>query len=176
MERPGTASSNMVPGRDGKTYLPFYTKHSLFSNHYFSEFEYEGTSFASSEQLYFYFKATYFKDEETAQKISYSGDPNKAKGLSRKIRNQDGEEWKKVSVDYMYRAVKIKFTSDPSLRKALLDTRDAVLVEASPRDKFWGVGLATTSKDIAGPSKWRGANTLGQVLMRLRDELKDTEK
>lgn len=65
-----------------------------------------------------------------------------------------------------------KFSSNEVIKAQLIDTMDKILVEASPYDKIWGIGLADNHKDVENHSKWRGQNLLGKVLMEVREELK----
>jgi ribA/ribD-fused uncharacterized protein len=46
-----------------------------------------------------------------------------------------------------------------------------VLVEASPRDRIWGIGMSAGHRDASRPSRWRGLNLLGFALMNVRDQL-----
>lgn len=55
--------------------------------------------------------------------------------------------------------------------RALLDTAPTLLVEASPFDRVWGVGLGADNPRIDDPASWRGSNLLGKILTKLRDEL-----
>ena len=64
-----------------------------------------------------------------------------------------------------------KFAQNATLRQALLDTVGTELVEASPFDRIWGIGLAATDARATDPSQWRGQNLLGKILTRVRDEL-----
>jgi ribA/ribD-fused uncharacterized protein len=66
-----------------------------------------------------------------------------------------------------------KFGADPALRGYLLGTGDRVLVEASPIDSIWGIGLSRDDPDAADPARWRGLNLLGQALMQVRSALRD---
>lgn len=61
---------------------------------------------------------------------------------------------------------------DPQLRAYLLSTGDRVLVEASPMDRIWGIGLAADDERALDPSRWRGLNLLGFALMEARDRLR----
>lgn len=58
----------------------------------------------------------------------------------------------------------------------LLETGDAVLVEASPLDKIWGIGLARDNADASNPKKWKGLNLLGKALMAVREDLRNNKK
>jgi len=66
-----------------------------------------------------------------------------------------------------------KFGHDPGLREFLLATGDRVLVEASPRDRVWGIGLGASSERAEDPRQWRGLNLLGFALMRARAALRE---
>ena len=57
------------------------------------------------------------------------------------------------------------------LLAALLATAPNRLVEASPMDRIWGIGMAASNPDATNPGKWRGQNLLGAILTRLRDDL-----
>jgi ribA/ribD-fused uncharacterized protein len=70
-------------------------------------------------------------------------------------------DWEAVKVDVMRRAVRAKFTQHTELRAILLETADAILVEHTARDAFWGDG-----------GDGSGRNVLGQILMEVREELR----
>lgn len=69
-----------------------------------------------------------------------------------------------------------QFTQNPDLKQALLDTRGTTLVEASPRDRKWGVGLGVNNKNVHNRKTWRGKNLLGEILTSVRDEIEKKEK
>jgi ribA/ribD-fused uncharacterized protein len=71
----------------------------------------------------------------------------------------------------VYQGCKLKFTQNVSAYEALVATRGTQLVEASPSDLIWGVGLSQDDDRILDPGNWRGSNWLGQVLTVLRDDL-----
>ena len=86
------------------------------------------------------------------------------------VKNFDEEVWNQLKYQIMYEAVKAKF-SNPILMKKLIDTKDKILVEASPYDKIWGIGLNETDAKKTLPTNWIGENLLGKVLMQVREEL-----
>lgn len=69
-----------------------------------------------------------------------------------------------------------KFQQNPDLRKQLFDTQDALLVETSPFDNYWGVGITLDDPLIQNPKRWRGKNVLGRLLTKLREILKNDSK
>ena len=77
--------------------------------------------------------------------------------------------------DIVLRGTLAKFSQNAELREYLLGTGDAVLVEASPYDRIWGVGLAQDDPLIRDPGNWRGENLIGFVLMEARDTLRAEE-
>lgn len=68
-----------------------------------------------------------------------------------------------------------KFGQNPELRDFLLSTGDKVLVEASPYDKIWGIGLDANNPDACAPKLWKGENLLGFALMEVRGLLREKE-
>jgi ribA/ribD-fused uncharacterized protein len=132
----------------------------------------DGHIFSNSEQLYMYFKAKFFGDEETALKlVNANGDPRLAKDLGREVKNYDDQEWAEVREEMMYKAVMAKFISDYELKKKLIDTYPKKLVEGTPFDPIWGVMIKWDDDRILDEKNWKGQNLLGEVLMRVRKEL-----
>ncbi|WP_295221067.1 NADAR family protein [uncultured Chryseobacterium sp.] len=78
--------------------------------------------------------------------------------------------------EHKYEIVKqgnlLKFSQNEKLKEFLLSTEDKVLVEASPYDTIWGIGMPETNPKAGNPSEWNGENLLGFALMEVRDELK----
>lgn len=116
-----------------------------------------------------YLKALQFTDIDMADKIAETQDLKLVKELGRKVKGFDPKEWEEVKEDVMFKALQHKFDANPRLIKKLLDTENLILVEASPYDTIWGVGLKETDPKILDPSNWVGKNLLGVQLMRLRD-------
>ncbi len=128
-----------------------------------------GIKMNCSEQAMMYIKAIMFKDYEAAEKIRRSKDPKKQKELGRAVRGYDEATWvrqrERISDQFLLR----KFYQNENLKKILLDTGDRMIVEASPYDKIWGIGMGVNQyPDILDPKKWKGQNLLGESLMRVR--------
>ena len=68
-----------------------------------------------------------------------------------------------------------KFTQNRDLIIKLMDTGDAVLAEASPFDRTWGIGLSADDERAVNRKKWKGQNLLGETLMKIREQLKESD-
>jgi ribA/ribD-fused uncharacterized protein len=121
-----------------------------------------------------YCKARHFGDTRVAEKILATADPRRAKQLGRQVEGFVAKEWSRVARAYVYRGCRLKFTQNKASQAALLSTKSTQLVEASPTDLVWGVGLSERDERIMDPRNWRGTNWLGEVLTVLRDDLRAT--
>lgn len=121
-----------------------------------------------------YAKAMLFDDLETAQKILDSKSPVDQKAFGRAVRNYVEEVWVANRIEIMVLGLYAKFSQNEHLKKALLDTGDTEIAEASPVDSIWGIGLAEDDPRAQDKATWKGQNLLGIVLMRVRDELRRT--
>ncbi len=117
-------------------------------------------------------KAKLFGDQESRQKIIDCTSPNKARSLGRKVTGFDEKIWKQHRCDIVQRGNYLKFSQHPDLLDYLLGTENQVLVEASPYDAIWGIGMDEYHPDVLDPSKWKGSNLLGYVIMTVRDQLR----
>jgi ribA/ribD-fused uncharacterized protein len=113
-------------------------------------------------------KARVFGDAEALERILAAPSPASAKKLGREVRNFNEERWKQVRFEAVSFGTVVKFSSSPALRDWLLHTGDAVLVEASPKDRIWGIGLGASNPAAENPLRWRGLNLLGFALVRAR--------
>lgn len=95
------------------------------------------------------------------------------KKLGRKVRNYDDSIWKEKRYDVVVKGNIAKFSQNEKLRSFLLSTGSKILVEASPKDTIWGIGLEESSPDALSPRKWQGENLLGFALMEVRDIISD---
>ena len=146
--------------------------HRNLSNDSAHPIDMDGEKFPTVEHYFQAMKAKEFKDDEIYNKIVKSKTPKAAKALGVKVKNFITEVWDDKRDEIMSRAIHAKFTQHPELRKELLDTGDKVIGEANPRDTYWGIGTSTDSDKAKSPSKWRGKNRLGQILMELRTRYK----
>lgn len=136
-----------------------------------ARFEAEGHEFGSAEHYMMWRKARLFGDERKAAEIESARSPAHAKALGREVDRFDEAVWEQHRWDIVVAGSLAKFSSDPRLREYLVATRRRVLVEASPVDRVWGIGLTADSEHATSPSQWRGLNVLGFVLMETRERL-----
>jgi hypothetical protein len=115
-------------------------------------------------------KAHEFGDDEIYKKILETPSGKAVKALGKKVKNFHKEVWDGKRLEVMMRGVKAKFVQHPELQKQLLETGDRQIGEADARDSFWGIGTSENTEKSADPSKWKGQNRLGKILMALRDE------
>ena len=157
---------------DSKSQLTlFYSSKSPFSNFYKCKFDIDGKhSYCCSEQYYMHQKAMFFKDYESAERILNCENPAQMKRLGRRIKNFHDDEWKDVCRSVMKRALWEKF-SQTNLAAKLLQTTGTEMVEASPSDCRWGVGLSANNPKIMDKKLWRGQNWLGKLLDEVRSDL-----
>jgi ribA/ribD-fused uncharacterized protein len=150
----------------------FFRPDAPFSQWHPARFELAGQRFTCAEQYMMYGKAILFDDAEIAEQILAAAAPSQHKALGRKVRNFSDPVWKANREAIVHDGSRAKFTQNPALRQALLDTAGTELVEASPFDRIWGIGLSATDARAEDPSQWRGQNLLGKILTRVRDELR----
>jgi ribA/ribD-fused uncharacterized protein len=147
-------------------------KHVL-SQWWMSEFEVDGVRYPTAEHYMMAEKARLFGDDDALTRILASPSPGAAKALGRQVRNFAADKWDAACFDIVARGNEAKFGQNEELRTYLLNTGDKVLVEASPVDRIWGVGLAADDPHIENPKRWSGANLLGFALMKARVALRD---
>jgi hypothetical protein len=118
-------------------------------------------------------KAKTFGDDDTYRRVlddcaATSPDPDLAKRLGRQVRGFDQAAWEQVAFDLVTQGNVYKFGQNPDLHAYLLGTGDKLLVEASPHDALWGIGLASRHPNARNPALWPGRNLLGFAIMRAR--------
>ncbi|MGE0324928.1 MAG: NADAR family protein [Polyangiaceae bacterium] len=149
----------------------FWQSESPFSQWHLSRFELDGHVYVTAEQWMMASKARLFGDEEIARRILGTQSPREQKAFGRKVRGFVPATWEAEREAIVYRGNHAKFTQHPKLLEALLATRGTTLVEASPLDQIWGIGLAADHPDAENPEQWCGLNLLGKVLTQLREDL-----
>ena len=133
-----------------------------------AEFTAAGHTFATAEHYMMWRKALLFGDHEIAAKVLTAKHPGQAKALGRQVRGFDPGVWEAHQFEVVVAGNVAKFGRHDDLRTYLLSTGERVLVEASPIDPIWGIGLAAEDPRALDPRRWRGRNLLGFALMAAR--------
>jgi ribA/ribD-fused uncharacterized protein len=131
----------------------------------------DGVEYASAEHWMMAAKARMFDDLDAVPGILAARTPAEAKKLGRLVRGFDESAWAARRFELVVAGNVAKFGQDEALRDFLLGTANRVLVEASPRDRIWGIGLGAGNERATDPAQWRGLNLLGFALMEARDRL-----
>ena len=136
-------------------------------------------SFHNCEQYMMFQKASLFKDDRIKQKIIQEHNPKNIKKLGREVKNFNNETWNKYKEFIVYQSNLLKFSSNEDLKEKLLNTGNKVLIETSPFDAVYGIGLDYYGRnlnkqqfDLFNVNNWKGSNLLGFALMQVRDELR----
>lgn len=149
-----------------------YEENGYLSNWYKSDFYVHGKKYCCSEQYMMEQKAILFGDFDTAEKIMQETNQQNIKNLGRAAKGFNEKIWDGNKQIIMYRGLMAKFTQNVDLREKLVSTGNAILVEASPTDKIWGISMSADDPDALDMNKWKGENLLGFALMAVRDDLK----
>ncbi len=139
-----------------------------------SSFEVENVAYPTMEHFLMAEKARLFGDEEARKQILLSSKPGEAKTLGRSVRNFREDIWTAHRSAIAIMGNQAKFTQNETLRDFLLATKEKILVEASPVDHVWGIGLAEDDIRARDPTQWRGLNLLGFALMEVRSRLQQS--
>lgn len=145
---------------------------SCFSQWYESPFSDDGVQYKTAEHYMMAEKAKLFNDEQILSKILNANKPIEVKKLGRKIQNFKEDTWLKHRFDIVRKANLLKFDQNSKFKDFLLNTNNKVLVEASPVDNVWGIGMASDNPLVQDPQNWKGLNLLGFALMVVREELR----
>lgn len=136
-------------------------------------------AFHNCEQYMMFQKASLFKDDRIKQKIIQEHNPKNIKKLGREVKNFNNETWNLYKEFVVYQGNLLKFSCNEDLKEKLLNTGNKVLIETSPFDSVYGIGLDYYGRslnkqqfDLFNVDDWQGSNLLGFALMQVRDELK----
>ncbi len=168
------APLNLTEGTDpetGEKFLFFCDTSSVFCNWYPCNFKHEGYQFNCAEQAMMFAKANFFGDYETGKRIMESVMPSEQKYLGRQVRNYDDAKWAEVRLQIVTDILWSLYVQHPEHAAYLLKTGDKTIVEASPYDSIWGIGLSEGEYCASIRSRWEGQNLLGVALMAVREKL-----
>ncbi|MEV5338068.1 NADAR family protein [Streptomyces sp. NPDC052676] len=154
------------PRPDGRTGA------SCLSQWWPSPFTVDGVEYATAEHWMMAAKARLFGDTEAERRVLAAAHPAEAKKAGRLVRGFDEGVWERERFGIVVEGSVRKFAAHEDLRGFLLNTGERVLVEASPVDRVWGIGLAADDEAAADPERWRGLNLLGFALMEARGRLR----
>jgi ribA/ribD-fused uncharacterized protein len=151
------------------------TTKSCFSQWWPAAFTVDGISYPTAEHWMMVSKAKLFADTQIIAEMLATSSPANVKKLGRKVKDFEPALWEAHKYSIVVEGNLHKFAQHPELKTFLLNTGERILVEASPVDAIWGIGMAADHAKINDPSSWRGENLLGYALMEVRDKLKENE-
>ena len=149
---------------------------SCFSQWFESPFRLDDITYPTAEHFMMAEKARLFRDRQTLARILEARTPGAAKALGRKIKGYDEFAWEEHRFQIVVKGNVAKFTQNAAMGALLLATGTQVLVEASPVDPIWGIGLAKDAPQAQDPNMWQGLNLLGFALGLARDALASAPK
>jgi ribA/ribD-fused uncharacterized protein len=138
-------------------------------------FEIDGIQYKTAEHYMMAEKARLFADMKMEKRIIDAPTPNDAKGLGRKVAGFNEEKWKNACFQIVVKGNTAKFSQNPRLKSWLLKSSPLILVESSPVDPIWGIGLHQDDPASRDPFRWNGTNLLGFALTLVRDQLLEFE-
>lgn len=156
--------------KETSTHIYFWGTY--LSNWYKCSFKDGQFSYPSSEAYLMAHKALLFGDTASANKIVKTSDPKEQKALGRLVKGFNEALWNQHKFNIMVQGLLLKFEQNEGLKKQLLATGTKILVEGSPHDKIWGVGLHYNDELILNEKNWKGENLLGKALMEVRNQIK----
>ena len=130
-------------------------------------------SFNTAEKFMMMCKALLFGDSNTYSQMEVSTDPKIQKALGRKVKNFNQDVWDHYCKDIVVIGNYLKFSQNSILKQFLLDTHDKKIIEASPIDTIWGIGLKFDDPNILDTDNWKGTNYLGECLMKVREIIRN---
>lgn len=155
------------------TLVLFWRTPEIYSNWHPAKFTDGKVEFDNSEQYMMVKKAELMGDLSMAAHMLTVSDPSELKKLGRQVHNYDEALWEENRMAVMVEGCFLKFSQNPAMRDELLATGDRLIVEASPYDKVWGIGLEENDLRSLDPTQWQGRNLLGEALMQVREKLRN---
>ena len=148
----------------------FFWKHRLSQWHR-APFVVGDVTFMNAEQYMMYAKALLIRDKKAAARILAADTPREQQAVGREVQGIDERVWALIREGIVYAGNYARFSQNSDQRELLFATRGTTLVEASPHDRVWGIGLAVDDPRALDRSQWLGLNLLGETLTRVREAL-----
>ncbi|MDN3019940.1 NADAR family protein [Paenibacillus sp. BSR1-1] len=149
---------------------------SCFSQWWNCHFVVDGESYSCAEQFMMAEKARLFGDKAMLKAIMNARHPKEMKDFGRLVKSFNWAIWESRCYEIVKRGNFAKFEQNSDLWNYMKTTKNRILVEASPVDPIWGIGLAKDNPDVENPLKWKGRNLLGFALTEVRDQLLQSSK
>ncbi|MEX3713471.1 NADAR family protein [Cytobacillus horneckiae] len=151
----------------------FWQNKSPFSQwHRSAFFSKDGFTYTCTEHFMMHRKAMLMGDDTTAAKIMNTPyNPREYKALGRQVKPFNAQLWNANCKEIVKQGNLLKFQQNPTLATSLKNTAGTTLVEASPYDKIWGIGLSEDDPRAKSRNTWLGKNYLGEILTEVRIEL-----
>lgn len=146
----------------------------FLSNWYLSPFDLDGGHYSSMEQYIMYQKCVLFGDQTTARKVLLTDNPSEQQKLGKLCTGYINGIWAGARQAIAMRGLLAKFSQNATLKKQLLDTKDAYLVECAHSDRIWACGIRLNESERFDAAKWTGQNILGFALMEVRRMLQNS--
>lgn len=151
--------------------IPDQIDQSCLSNWFPAKFVVEGVEYSTTEHFMMAEKARLFQDKDILSQILEASSPGAAKSLGRKVSGFEEGIWRKHRFGIVVAGNYAKFSQNAVMGELLRRTGSKILVEASPRDRIWGIGMGQNNENAENPLLWRGINLLGFALMEVRERL-----
>lgn len=152
-----------TPSKDGSI------QKTCFSQWWLSEFTVAGEVYKTAEHWMMAEKARLFENDDIRLEILKTSHPNEVKKLGRKVTGFDPAKWEAHKYEIVKQGNYHKFSQHPDLKEFLINTGDRIIVEASPLDLVWGIGLSQDDQESQNPHLWKGDNLLGFAIREVRD-------
>ena len=149
----------------------FWRTNCYLSNWYPSDFVVDGVKYWCTEQYMMAKKAELFNDKHIYCYIMSSDSQREIKALGRKISGFNESVWVQNRERIVFDGNYAKFTQNEMLKNYIIKQKGKIIVEASPYDRIWGIGLEASDNRVYNPNNWQGLNLLGFVLMEVRDRI-----
>ena len=152
-------------------FVMFWKPPSPFGQWTASPFTVDDVDYVCAEQYMMAEKARLFGDAAMEKRIMGTSSPRAQRKLGRRVVGFQDSLWIEKRCDIVFKGNVAKFTQNEDFFTRLMETGSRTLVEASPMDRIWGIGIKANEERAYHPDRWKGMNLLGKVLMEVREHL-----